>query len=106
MKEAAIDFQEWSERFGMIKKKSLYVSYVPNQVCKRRIIKQFISSFLIKVSKNMDIFLEKSTPKKCYQVMMTFVLDGSILVAVGFYLSKIIAQHGKPVTGIILTNHG
>jgi hypothetical protein len=54
----------------------------------------------------MDIFLDKSTPKKCYQVMMTFVLGGSSLVAVGFYISKIIDQHGKPVTGIILTNHG
>jgi hypothetical protein len=49
------------------------------------------------VSKNKkNMFLKKSTTKMETNVLMKFVLGSSNLVAAGFEISKITAQHGKP----------
>jgi hypothetical protein len=60
-------------------------------------MKQFINGFAIKVSKNKkNTILEKSTTKNAIKCCDDIFLDSSNLVAAGFEISEIIAQHGKP----------
>jgi hypothetical protein len=61
-------------------------------------MKQFINGFVINVSKNKNnTFLEKSTTKKMQSnVLIKFVSGSSNLVAAGFEISKIIAEHERP----------
>jgi hypothetical protein len=56
----SIDFRGWlSERLGMIKAdKGLCVLFSESVVC---IMEQFVNGFEINVSKNKNLFLEKST---------------------------------------------
>ncbi|XP_042212848.1 uncharacterized protein LOC121859962 [Homarus americanus] len=103
------EFREyWTEKFGMIKKdnKALCILCSESVVCRTSSVKRHFET----VHKNLSnvteqerrelISREMIKTKKQSDVLMKFISGrpSSNLVAAGFEVSKVIAQHGKPLS--------
>ncbi|XP_042206826.1 general transcription factor II-I repeat domain-containing protein 2A-like isoform X1 [Homarus americanus] len=103
------EFKEyWTEKFGMIKKdnKALCILCSESVVCRTSSVKRHFET----VHKNLSnvteqerrelISREMIKTKKQSDVLMKFISGrpSSNLVAAGFEVSKVIAQHGKPLS--------
>ncbi|XP_062927408.1 copper homeostasis protein cutC homolog isoform X1 [Mobula hypostoma] len=101
------DFQQWwSERFGMIKKgdKALCVLCSETVVCRTSSVKRHYKTvhkwLCDKSEEEQKEHISRAISNKKLQsnTMPTFVSGSSNLVAASFEVSKVIAQHGRPLS--------
>ena len=98
----------WTEKFGVIEKdnKALCIFYFETVVCITSSVKRHLKVFMItKTNKTEEekrelINSKLSKTKKQADKFMNFISgrSSSNLVAASFEVSKVIAQHGKPLS--------